>query len=401
MPSLSGNTALDVAIGLSFVYLLFSLLLSAVQEAIAAWLGLRAATLEKAIKNLLESKKAGPEGTKQLDGGPEPPPAATGALASEFYGHALIQGLYKSSWWRFIKGRTGPSYIPARTFATALLDILAPATEADDVVEKAKLKIGALPAGGTRQALLALVLQFGHDRDKLRTEIETWFDNSMGRASGWYKRQAQIILCLLAAGLTFGLNIDTITIGDRLARDDALRAAVVAQATAAVANGGPTGATGLAGANGTTGSEIAGGTTGTSGATGPTGQRLQSAADNVNGLKALGVPIGRSKDKKSPVYYTLKTTHDWVRKLGGWLLTFIALSLGAPFWFDALSKLSRLRATGVPEKPQDTAPTAGGGPPQEVVVRIEGPPEKEAEAETGPTRAAKDPATTKDDPQTT
>jgi len=33
-------------------------------------------------------------------------------------------------------------------------------------------------------------------------------------------------------------------------------------------------------------------------------------------------------------------------KLAGLLLTIIALSLGAPFWFQLISKLTPLRATG-------------------------------------------------------
>jgi hypothetical protein len=37
--------------------------------------------------------------------------------------------------------------------------------------------------------------------------------------------------------------------------------------------------------------------------------------------------------------------------LVGVLLTGLALSFGAPFWFDALSKLSRLRITG--RRPKD------------------------------------------------
>ena len=44
-------------------------------------------------------------------------------------------------------------------------------------------------------------------------------------------------------------------------------------------------------------------------------------------------------------------SNHWGRALGGWLITFLALSLGAPFWFDALGKIAGLRATGPPAKP--------------------------------------------------
>ena len=54
MPNLTGYAPLDIAIGLAFVYLLFSVLCSAVQEAIAGVLDWRAATLEKGLRNLLD-----------------------------------------------------------------------------------------------------------------------------------------------------------------------------------------------------------------------------------------------------------------------------------------------------------------------------------------------------------
>jgi hypothetical protein len=50
---------------------------------------------------------------------------------------------------------------------------------------------------------------------------------------------------------------------------------------------------------------------------------------------------------------------------GGWLLTIVALSLGAPFWFDTLSRFSRLRSSGKPETP---LPASGRGQSQERVV---------------------------------
>jgi hypothetical protein len=35
--------------------------------------------------------------------------------------------------------------------------------------------------------------------------------------------------------------------------------------------------------------------------------------------------------------------------VAGWLITVAAVSLGAPFWFDLLSRLARLRGSGPPE----------------------------------------------------
>jgi branched-subunit amino acid permease len=56
MPDLTGSPALDVAIGLAFVFLVLSLLGTAVQEQIASWLALRASTLEKGFGTYLGSQ---------------------------------------------------------------------------------------------------------------------------------------------------------------------------------------------------------------------------------------------------------------------------------------------------------------------------------------------------------
>ena len=39
---------------------------------------------------------------------------------------------------------------------------------------------------------------------------------------------------------------------------------------------------------------------------------------------------------------------EWILNILGWLLTIGALTFGAPFWFDLLTKMNSLRATGPP-----------------------------------------------------
>ena len=49
---------------------------------------------------------------------------------------------------------------------------------------------------------------------------------------------------------------------------------------------------------------------------------------------------------------------SWLIKLLGLLITVLALSLGAPFWFDALTKLGSLRQAG-PKRLSRCAPPDG------------------------------------------
>jgi hypothetical protein len=337
MPNLTGNAALDVAIGLAFVFLLFSVLCSAVQELIAGVLDLRAATLEKGLRNLLDDpggKTGGapakplpdPPGGSQAVGGQATEPPQEVRLSDQVLGHGLVRTLYKDSHVLFRRKRRGPSYIPAPVFARSLLDLVAPDSTAADPLSAVHQAIGKadLPPA-TKNALLALVKDAGSDRDKLRAAIEHWFDATMDRVSGWYKRKTQIIICVLSALVTIGLNVNTVTIADRLIHDDTLRAAVATQAVGATANSGGS-------------------------ATSATSSDLQKTVTAIEGVQRLGLPIGWNKQAGDPARVDL-SGHPG-RTLIGWLLTFLALSLGAPFWFDALSKLAGLRNAGA--KPESS-----------------------------------------------
>ena len=98
------SAILDVAIGLAYIFLLVSLLVTAATEALSGWLKWRSEHLWRGLEQLLQSEDA----------------------RNEVYNHPLIKGLARVSVvtpeWN--NGRSGPSYIPSRTFALAVIDIL-------------------------------------------------------------------------------------------------------------------------------------------------------------------------------------------------------------------------------------------------------------------------------------
>lgn len=136
------STVLEVVIGLVFVYLIFSLSCTAVKEWFAQWLGLRSKTLKQGISQLLRD------------------PAAQG-LARAFHAHPLIDGLCerkKPSWWKrkwWKRNSSGdeqlekkyPSYIPAQTFALALLDAAATTPWGSDPNSESKRLLDSLVKG--------------------------------------------------------------------------------------------------------------------------------------------------------------------------------------------------------------------------------------------------------------
>jgi hypothetical protein len=340
--------ALDVVIGLAFLYFVLALVCSAINETVAGAFKWRAQELEKALWQILKSEHA----------------------EVQFYSHALIQsaidGRRKRTtpdpaarakprrWqrfrWTFTRYRRYPSYLHSRTVVAALLDLKPPETDstarghpserlvpsraANPETDELEAAIRAIGSERTQQALTAIFKSVGWDPVKFRQAAERWYDDQMERVSGWYRRRIQWWIFLWALVVTFALNADTFRLANVLWTQPSVRAALVNQANAAVAGGvqGPTGATGATGPTGAAG----------------TGSCSSSCA--VQKLRGLPVPLGwhftnRASDIQG---FPLWRTYDFFAKLIGLLLTTFALTLGAPFWFDALSKIARLRNSGAP-----------------------------------------------------
>lgn len=302
-----GSSILEVAIGLVFVYLLLSLMCTALSEIIEAKLKNRATDLERGIRELfgvvIDSTDTNDEIRK-------------GDLIMKFYNHALISGLFSGPFkerdkeigrWDYLKKTNLPSYIPAANFAQAVLDIVSP--NDTEVSKNEKL----------RSALETLKKRSGEDDNKLRENIEAWFNSSMDRVSGWYTRRTKLIILIMGIILTVWLNVNTITITKRLANDNALRNALVAEAER----------------RGSSSSSL------------PTA----NFEENRKQLESLGLPVGREHfDWYSAESGKFNWWNNVFLHLFGWLLTAAAISLGAPFWFDVLNKIMVIRSTVKPHE---------------------------------------------------
>lgn len=111
------NTILEVAIGLFFAFLLFSLLASAVNEAIFGHLThLRSRVLEDCLHAILSKQARGFTVWRWLRRGFKAPTRRTalGSFSEELLEHPLIQGLV-------VGNCHCPAYLPAETFADALV----------------------------------------------------------------------------------------------------------------------------------------------------------------------------------------------------------------------------------------------------------------------------------------
>jgi hypothetical protein len=285
--------ALEVALGLIFVYLILSLACTAMNETVSSLLSWRAKFLRHGIANLLD-----------------PANHSNGlVLAGQLYAHPLVNALIRP----FPPGgrERYPSYIPSRTFVNALLDF--DASGASRSVEHA---IDRVPSDQAKKALKALYERAEGDVIEFRRSVEQWFDDAMERVSGWYRRRVQLMMWVFAALIVVPLNVDTIRIAQNLWSEDTVRAAVVARAD-----------------NATQATD------------------LTEFAKDVDSIDQLEIPIGWGVEERP------SGATDWLLvalfKAVGLVLTGAALTLGAPFWFDMLSKVARIRSAGAPPPASD------------------------------------------------
>jgi hypothetical protein len=372
---LTGLPALDLAIGLAFIFFLLSTLAATIQEFIAAIFGLRARTLEQGLRSMLEDPDVGwthvdrfydHDLIKSLYRTP-PPDAMTAAnaaasekaTADEEAEPSGTKGLGKNAGTvsrgpferalHFFERTKGPSYISPRSFALVLLDTFAPKEKGKTIFDAGDEVLDNLPAG-LRERLRPLMAGPQKDVEELRTNLEAWFDDAMARVSGWYKRKTQIILIVIGIILVPAINANTIKMGERMWEDDTVRASVVAQAQEIASDTPTTDAAEPSAAATPTpdGAELS-----------EAAQRLNTAADDIDDVVKVGIPMGW---RGEAVPHGLG---EILIAIAGWLLTILAISLGAPFWFDALGRLSRLRSTGKPETP---LPATGSGKRNERVL---------------------------------
>jgi hypothetical protein len=373
-----GSSVLEVAIGVIFVYLLLSLICTALNEGIASVINKRGKNLFEGVKNLLND------------------PEFTG-LAQEVYHHGLVDGLSKNASKPGMPTRL-PSYMHSSTFSLALLDILGArgaittsnpnaAADADaaaklkaardaavasagqpgnldltnkvaitleqalavgrilaakspDVLATIQAGVNTLPDGHSKESMLVLidktrreVRNVEHQAEAFQQNLESWFNNSMDRVGGWYKRWTQKVLFVLAFVVVFASNADTLMLIQRLTMDGAVRAALLSAAQDAAKLPPPEG--------------------------GNADTRVNAVLDRA---KDLNLPLGWALTVNDPRHIPLEKSgwdfSGWLLfKIFGLLISAFAVALGAPFWFDLLSKFVNIRGAGVPPA-RPTTPAA-------------------------------------------
>lgn len=195
-----GSTVLEVAIGLAFCYGTLALVVTTLQEALAAAFRLRAGMLQDAVKLMLNDPG--------FDG-----------MARVLYAHPLVNpraGATDPA--ARLPARLRPSYIEPANFAIALVDAIRGkqgSLEAD---------IAAVADPQLRRTLQTLYLQAGGDLQRFQAALAGWFETAMERLSGVYKRRQLLISFLVSLLLSILFNIDSIHLFQTLWQHPAMAA---------------------------------------------------------------------------------------------------------------------------------------------------------------------------------
>jgi hypothetical protein len=315
-----GSTVLDVAAGIIFGFLAISLFTSAFVEAINSVLNVRVKNLRTGIMALVND------------------PNFTG-LAKQLYEHALINPLGPGA---SDPTKNAPAYVEKLQFAEALLDVtgLTAATPAAAAQAPGPEAVAALTARMAalndqvakisdpqiKQLLQGMIARCGGDMGRLKTDLANWFDNAMDRLSGDFKRRTQVMTFVIALVTALVINLDTIRVGTLLwgqtgLAEDLKSITIPSSAPADV--------------NGVISTE-------------------KQVIDALDKLAQEGFPVGWAPGhfmdvEDTPGHWEAiwnEPPSIWYRPLLGWFITAVAALFGAPFWFDALQSIIRLKGAG-------------------------------------------------------
>jgi hypothetical protein len=349
------SAILETLIGLAVVYIALCIFCSGLNELFGYWGMRRGKFLREGVINLIRDRW----------------------IYLRVISHPLVATLYRD-----VPGKPRtPAYIPSANFANAVIDTVLlkasqlqkpPASEADAAhtpaavtsVEPGRWTVAQLRAAALAcrdagytigDTLVSLVDASQGDEAIVRRNIEAWFDGGMQRVSGWYKRRSQHLLFWIGLAVAIGFNIDTLNLASELSGSAQLRKTLAETAEQIVETQRFSGIPVVP----------------TDADTRFAQEELKRFATGVRDLQQSGLPIGYaclgthrpltdglSRDALAQCWSELKdqTGTAWLLKTIGLLITALAVTLGAPFWFDLLNKLVNLRGAG--PKPRDLPPAA-------------------------------------------
>ena len=233
---MTGNVALDVVIGLVFVYLLYSLYATILMELISSLFGLRAKNLRYTLKRMLADEKTFDNPVEKWLASIASTFMRILGLSAKLKNKELYNSFMGQPNIRFLgSGGFGgrPSYLSAENFSKALIDSIKTDDLELSLITRVEIGLDSnLKEGSdTKKHIESLIEDANHDPIKFKILVENWFNDTMERSTGWFKQTTQIILLLIGLWLAISFNVDSVSIVRKLSTDKDARDQMVKLAT--------------------------------------------------------------------------------------------------------------------------------------------------------------------------
>ncbi|PSL46476.1 hypothetical protein CLV51_103455 [Chitinophaga niastensis] len=359
------NLAIDVALGLIFIYLLYSLLASILQELIARVFNSRARILTKGLRRMLEeddhSADLGFLGRFTFFNWFCELGWSVFYFFAPFRKQSFLKKFYDAPSIRYLGENSAaarPAYISPQIFSQTMLHLLRGSSKEPQATDALAIRDSLAHnylqmAPDTQTHLQNLFEDAHHDVKQFRVNMEGWFNETMTRASGWYRKQTQTWLLVIGIGIAALFNVDSIAIARILMKDKNVREQMVQLAVSRTPA--YTAITDTLIRKNIVHKDSAFFRSDTSlrvfvNDTALIGVYAMLRNDAGDAKNVLGISRGCLTDSSGGHKITrCGFTHPFQQNgwliFAGWLVTALAISLGAPFWFDLLGKVVKFRST--------------------------------------------------------
>lgn len=190
-----------------------------------------------------------------------------------------------------------PSYISSAQFSNTVIHVLSGAQGVPADIDALRIAVGNMPEAPYKTALMSLFRDGDTDLKGFETRLQNWFDHAMDRVTGIYKRISQYISLALGGILAFVFQVNAIAIGFQLWNEVPLQDAV---------------------------------------------GKCCAAHPSPDSVAKMLMAFHFEPLWMSPPTVDANLFFWFV----GCAITTMAITLGAPFWFDLLQSFISLRGTG-------------------------------------------------------
>jgi hypothetical protein len=299
---------IDVGIGLALMYLFQSILVSGINELIVAATSYRGKVLKRFLNLALKDKDE------------------KNSLVDKLFSSPYIINLRK-------KGKYPPE-ITSRNFADAVFEMINRNDFSTAAVsEKIASNLKTLPDSNFKHILIIKFEEVNGNIELFKHSVEDWYNDYMNKVTHWYKSKMSGFILLFSFIITVAMNVDSFRVMNELWKNAKLRESVVSMSEDITKQEYQNY---LATATATDSLDIA----------------LDKVSSNYQKLHMLDFPITwdyeykiKNGNASTISKFSLWEKINWsyqqftLEKILGFIITTMAVSIGAPIWFDILKKL--------------------------------------------------------------